>query len=55
MDIKEKIQVRCIDTGVVFTSARTAAEYYSTRSEEIIECCEHKRETACGYHWEFEK
>ncbi|MCD8024710.1 MAG: hypothetical protein LUE64_04175 [Candidatus Gastranaerophilales bacterium] len=53
-------KIRCIETGVVFQSAREAAcwtefarEMYYCNQDLIKQCCRGKQKTSYGYHWEF--
>ena len=50
-----KRSVRCIETQIEYPSARSAAIAVNGTKDgtSIIMCCERKRETAYGTHWEF--
>lgn len=43
---------RCIETGIVYHSAREAARQTGLRSAAISECCRGVRQTYGGFHWE---
>lgn len=42
-----------IETGKVFNSLKDAASFYNLASSKISECCNGKRRTTGGFHWEF--
>lgn len=47
--------VRCMETGVIYPSAREAARQMfgkSKRGDHILDVCKQKRGKAYGYHWE---
>lgn len=46
-------QVLCVETGEVFASCCDAAKAYKTADNVINRCCNGKRLTALGRHWEF--
>lgn len=48
-----KRAVRCIETGEIFDSIIKASEYINLDPANIGRCCNGKRKTAGGYHWEF--
>ena len=50
---RSSIPVRCIETGEVFTSLRTAAKAHHTTSASICNCCKGRGRTAGGYHWAY--
>ena len=43
--------VRCIETGIIYPSAREASR--QTGIHNISNCCRGEYKTAGGYHWEF--
>lgn len=52
-------QCKCIELNLIFGSCREAARYLKTigfktaNHQGISDCCNGKRETHYGYHWEF--
>lgn len=44
--------VVCVETGEVFESRSAAARKHKTQPVHINECCEGRRKTAGGVHWE---
>ena len=51
----ESIPVRCIDTGVVYPSAKAAADAYDTSGSCITKVCKGKARTHRNLHWEYFK
>lgn len=50
----KSIPVRCIETGVVYESAKIASKCVGLNSRSSIgQCCKGKLKTADGYHWMF--
>lgn len=45
--------VICVETGIVYGCASEAAAEYHCDPHWIIDCCNHKRETAGKVHWEY--
>ena len=45
--------VKCTETGRVFGSISEAAEVMQCQHSKISACCNGKRRTAGGYHWEY--
>lgn len=45
--------VRCIETGIIYYSAKKAEEETHSRANGIIACCRGKRKTCGGFHWEY--
>lgn len=45
--------VRCIETGVVYSSACSAQRETGIRQGDISQCCHHQRKSTGGYTWEF--
>ena len=50
---KDKKQVLCVETGVVYASIRIAANSTNANYSEIGKCCKNKNYTSGGYHWEY--
>lgn len=48
-----KKPVRCIETGVVYKTAKSASEETGALRSTISNVCNGKRKTAGGFHWEF--
>ena len=46
-------KVRCIETGVIYESLTEASRQTSIAVSSISECCNGKRKTAGGFHWEY--
>ena len=46
-------KVRCIETGVIYENISDAARQTGIYRESIGKCCNGKRKTAGGYHWEY--
>lgn len=46
-------KVRCIETGVVYASILEAGRKLEINQGHISECCNGKRKSAGGYHWEY--
>lgn len=44
---------RCIETGVIYHSAREAARQTGLRPAAISECCRGIRKSCGGFHWEY--
>lgn len=51
--IRKKIPVKCIETGVEYKTLSEAARATGAMSGHIAEVCRGKRKTAGNYHWEF--
>ena len=47
-----KKAVRCIETGVEYKSCREAARATGISNSLINRCCNKRRRSACGTHWE---
>ena len=43
---------RCIETGVIYSSAAEAAKALNLDASSIGKCCVYKTRTCGGYHWE---
>lgn len=58
-ETKEKIgmanakAVKCIETGLVYKSLRDASDKTGCHKSGICNCCNGKRATCGGYHWEY--
>lgn len=51
---RHKRKVRNIETGMIFNSVNEGGAYYGKpKDHHINECCQGKRKTALGYHWEY--
>lgn len=44
-------KILCVETGIIYTSAKEAGELLNIDSSCIRKCCKGKRKTAGGYHW----
>jgi len=51
--LKPKKPVRCIETGVVYESCSEAGRQLETSPSKISMCCNGKRKTTGGFHWEY--
>lgn len=45
--------VRCVETGVIYSSSRAAHKETGVRQSGISLCCNGKLKTSGGFHWEF--
>ena len=45
--------VLCVELGQIFKSASEAARKLSVQRPRITDCCNGKRKTIGGYHWEY--
>lgn len=52
-DSKKKKQVYCVQLDRVFAGVRIAAQELSLYYGNIIKCCQGKRKTIGGYHWQY--
>ena len=50
-----KKPVRCVETGVVYESAKAAADDYDTYRECIVKVLKGRQKTHRGLHWEYAK
>lgn len=50
---KEKIQVQCIETGIIYESMREAARQTGISNIHIGQVCKGKNKTAGGFHWRY--
>lgn len=46
-------RVRCIETGIIYESLTEASSKTGISQGSISECCNGKRKTAGGFHWEY--
>lgn len=46
-------KVRCIETGIVYSSGKAASKSTGALTSKISLVCNKKRKTAGGFHWEF--
>lgn len=46
-------RVRCIETNIIYESLRSAADQTGVDISSISRCCNGKRKTCGGFHWEF--
>lgn len=49
---KQKIRVRCVETGEIFNSLKDVGDKYKTSPSSVGKCLKGTRATALGYHWE---
>lgn len=47
-----KRKVRCIETGIIYESAKAAALQLGLDHSSITKCCRGERELCGGFHWE---
>lgn len=45
--------VRCVETGIIYPAISEAARSTGASRSKITLCCQGKRHTTCGYHWEY--
>lgn len=50
--IQHMMKIRCVETGVVFSSQSEAARIIGVSQSSIARCFNGKQKTAGGYHWE---
>lgn len=46
-------KVKCIELNIIFESIQKATEYFKASHSHISDCCNKKRNTYKGYHWEY--
>ena len=46
-------KVRCIETGIIYSSIREASKQTGVCRSSISQCYNGKQKTAGGFHWEF--
>ena len=49
--LKQSIPVRCVETGIVYSSAYAAQRETDIKQSGIWKCCHGQRKTAGGFHW----
>lgn len=47
-------KIRCVETGEIFSSIKSAAEHYGLNSPNISAVLAGKKKTTGGFHWEYE-
>lgn len=52
-DLNRSKKVRCIETGIIYESVHEAARQTGISNGNISQCCNGKRKSAGGFHWEF--
>lgn len=52
---KEKVckKVKCVETGIIFSSVTEAAKSVEDQTTNISKCCKYPKRTCKGYHWEY--
>ena len=50
--LKKSIPVKCVETGIIYSSAYAAQRETGTKQSGIWQCCHGQRKTANGFHWE---
>lgn len=50
---KPRVEVLCVETGVVYRSCRAAARCVGGTSQGICRVCRGERKTHRGYHWKY--
>lgn len=50
---KNSKPVRCIETGIIYSSANSAQRKTNISQSGICQCCNHQRKSAGGFTWEF--
>lgn len=51
--LKRSLPVRCIETGIIYSSAYAAQRETGIYQSGICNCCHGKAKTAGKFHWEF--
>lgn len=51
---KNKIKVKCIDTGIIYDSIHNASLLTNIAYQNIFKVCRGERKTAGGYRWKYE-
>lgn len=51
---KNKIKVKCIDTGIIYESIHNASLLTNISYQNIFKVCKCQRRTAGGYRWKYE-
>ncbi len=52
-DKERRVRVACVETGVVYSSMKEAAEDTGATSSGISQCCKGIRKICAGYHWRY--
>ena len=45
--------VQCIETGIIYDSAKTAAQELQLNASNITQCCKGHRKTHGKFHWKY--
>lgn len=45
--------VRCVETGIIYPSQKSAADAFGLARQSINYCCRGKSKTSAGFHWEY--
>lgn len=53
MKEKNSKQIKCVETGEIFSSITEAKKQKQIKGNHIGECCFGTRKTCDGYHWEY--
>ena len=48
-------KIRCVDTGTIYESVKSAAEAFGLHHSNIVACCNGRRHTCGGMRWEYFK
>lgn len=51
---KNKMKVKCIETGIIYDSIHDASRLTNIAYQNIFKVCKGKRKTAGGCHWKYE-
>lgn len=51
---QNKIKVKCIETNIIYESIHDAGRITNISYQNIYKVCKKERNTAGGYHWEYE-
>lgn len=46
-------KVKCVETGIIYKSARNAELINGICHQNICKCCKNPNKTAGGYHWQY--
>lgn len=47
------VKVICVETGIIYPSAKAAGQAVGVDRSNIIKCCKHKAKKCKQYHWEY--
>lgn len=50
---KNKIKIRCNETGIIYDSVKAAAEDMNVRNTAISNCLNNRSKSSCGYTWSY--